>query len=99
VVAGPDGTLYVSDYDWAGGISVYPPGETRTYRTVKVGRFPSSLAMTPDGTLYAVQSNDAGQSEIGVVAPGVGEAAAAIPVTSGGHWLTAGPDGSLYVGA
>ena len=50
IAEGPDGALYISDYQWAGGISVYPAGETAPSRTINAGRFPSSLAMTPDGT-------------------------------------------------
>src|SRR5688500_9046039 len=34
IAEGPDGTLYVSDYDFHGSISVYPPGETRPSRTI-----------------------------------------------------------------
>ncbi|MCO4250679.1 hypothetical protein [Pseudarthrobacter raffinosi] len=62
-----------------------------------MGRFPSSLAVTTDGTLYVLQSTESGQAQIGVVAPGAAEAGFAIGVTPGEHWLTAGPDGSLYV--
>lgn len=96
VASGPDGTLYVSDYGFAGGVSAYKPGETVPSRTIRTGHFPTSLAITPDGTLYVAQSDDA-QSEIGVVAPGADEVSLVIKVSAGTRWLTVGPEGSLYV--
>lgn len=97
VLEGPDGTLYVSDYRWDGGVGVYPPGETTPSRTIEVGGLPTSLAMTQDGTLYVALFNESAQGEIGVVAPGAGEAELAIQVSRGSNWLTVGPGGSLYV--
>ena len=51
VAAGPDGTLYVSDYRYDGSVLVYRPGETAPSRTINPGHFPTSMAVTPDGTL------------------------------------------------
>ncbi|WP_267278055.1 hypothetical protein [Arthrobacter sp. CDRTa11] len=97
VVAGPDGTLYVSDYNFLGGVSVFRSGEAQAFRHIKVGHFSTSMAMTSDGTLYVLQSTESMQTELGVVTPGAGEVSATIPLTQGNHWLTTSPDGSLYV--
>lgn len=96
VATGPDGTLYVSDETYPGGVSVYKPGETAPSRTITTGNGPSSLAVTPDGTLYVAQSEGA-QSEIGLVAPGADRVSLVMKVSFGRHRLVVGPDGSLYV--
>ncbi|MDQ0924656.1 YVTN family beta-propeller protein [Pseudarthrobacter sp. W1I19] len=97
VVAAPDGLLYVSDYSPAGGVSVFKPGETKAARQIQAGLFSTSIAMTSDGTLYVLQNSEDMHTEIGVVEPGANEVSETIPLARGMHWLTAAPDGSLYV--
>ncbi|MEV7455337.1 virginiamycin B lyase family protein [Pseudarthrobacter oxydans] len=97
IAYGPDGALYVSDYNWVGGVSVHQPGEAQAPRHITVGHFSTSLAVTAGGTVYVLQHTESQQTELGVVAPGASGVSATIPLTQGNHWLAAAPDGSLYV--
>jgi hypothetical protein len=63
VAAGPDGTLYVSDYGYDGSVLVYKPGETTPSGRITPGHFPTSVAETPDGTLDVAQSDGAQSGE------------------------------------
>lgn len=79
----------------ASAVVAAPASAADSKAIVAVGQ-PLGVATRPDGTLYVARSKGA-QSEIGVVAPGAGEVSLVMKVSAGTHWLTVGPEGSLYM--
>ncbi|GAA3311358.1 Vgb family protein [Arthrobacter ramosus] len=98
VVVDADGTAYIGDYSWGGGVNVLPAGANKPSRTLTTGYGAAGMALSADGTLYVEGWDSAKQQEkLGVIPKGSSGVTRTIALTPGAHLIAAAPDGTVFV--
>jgi YVTN family beta-propeller protein len=93
VAVGPDGTVYTSNVG-NGTVSVIDPTTLDVIRTVAVGGYPQSIAVSPTtGTVYTTNSWD---NTLSVIPQG-SDTASTVSTPAFPFRVVAGPDGAVYV--